>query len=186
MKNTLFFVAATLLFSAANAQTDTTTSTDSASSTSQAEAKVSVPITIPDHLKGVTSATLRPEHYLPALGSYRSTRTAGEEVTITLDEENIGIIWIEGLPQGRVKALLRQAPATYKIPAQKTKSGKYVPEGTLHVDPATKELSIFLGKPFNSAEPTSVFAADNKVKGWKFSGQKVETVGAVTTPSAQQ
>lgn len=55
-------------------------------------------------------------------------------------------MWIEGLPQGRVKAMLRKSPATYKIPAQKTEEGKEVAEGTLMFDKETNTLSICIGK----------------------------------------
>lgn len=96
----------------------------------------------------------------PVLGSYESTtNTDAPSVSISLDAENRGIVWIDGLPQGRVKAMLRKSPATYKIPAQQTADGKQVAEGTLIFDKDTKTLSIVIGKDYNMADPAAAFAA---------------------------
>ena len=143
---------------------------------------------LPEHLKGVTSSTLKPEHYLPVLGSYQSSGTTAQNLTITLDEQNIGIVWIEGLPQGRVKAYLKKSPATYKIPAQKTSEGKSVSEGTLYYDQATRQLSACIGCTYNETNPASVFegTAKGKGKGWKYSGTKVEMAPAISTEAATQ
>jgi len=77
---------------------------------------------------------------------------------VTLDDQNKGIVWIDGLPQGRVKAVMKKSPATYKIPAQKTADGKDVPEGTLIYDKDTKIINVMLGRPFNDQDPASAFA----------------------------
>ena len=145
----------------------------------------------------------------PVLGQYESTTNAdAASVTITLDPENKGVVWIEGLPQGKVKAMLRQSPATYKIPAQKTEDGKDVAEGTAIYDKDTKTLSMVIGKEYNAANPQLVFAPepvaveptekvivkkDNnktkikskkdkeavaKVKPWMYTGTKIEPVVA--------
>jgi hypothetical protein len=96
----------------------------------------------------------------PVVGKYESSTNAdAAAVSIVLDAENKGIVWIDGLPQGRVKAMLRKSPAVYKIPAQKTEDGKEVAEGTLIFDKETNALSINIGKPFNAEDPASVFAA---------------------------
>lgn len=187
MKNTIFLAASVLFFSAANAQTDTTTkettsstttttTTGTTPATATTTTTTTAPITIPDHLKGVSSDDIRPEHYLPVLGSFQPTGSSTANITITVDEQNIGIVWIDGLPQGRVKGLLKKSPATYKIPAQKTAEGKSVPEGTLVFNPATKELSISLGKAFNDADPSAVFTAPTKgkSKGWNYTGMKAD------------
>ena len=79
-------------------------------------------------------------------------------VTISLDPENKGLIWVEGLPQGKIKAMLRKSPATYKIPAQKTEDGKDVAEGTLIFDRTAGTLNIIIGKPYDAANPESAFA----------------------------
>lgn len=95
----------------------------------------------------------------PVIGSYESATNAdAASVTISLDPQNKGLVWIEGLPQGKVKAMLRKSPAVYKIPSQKTEEGKEVAEGTLIFDKETNTLSICIGKPYNSDDPTAAFA----------------------------
>src|SRR5215218_3672979 len=99
------------------------------------------------------------EKTFPVIGSYTlSTADAtASPVTISLDSANKGIIWVEGLPQGKFKAFLKQAPSTYRIMAQKSEGGTQVPEGTLIFDPTTKTLNIALGKAYNDANPAEVF-----------------------------
>lgn len=97
--------------------------------------------------------------YFPVIGKYVSTTNAdAPSVTIALDEQNKGMVWVDGLPQGRVKAMLRKSPSTYKIPAQKTADGKDVPEGTLMYTKETGTLNIVIGKAYNSEDPALVFA----------------------------
>jgi hypothetical protein len=87
------------------------------------------------------------EDIFPVIGKYESAiNTDAASISISIDEENKGIAWIDGLPQGRVKAMLRKSPATYKIPAQKTAEGNEVAEGTLIYDKPTNTLRICLGK----------------------------------------
>jgi hypothetical protein len=97
------------------------------------------------------------EQTFPVIGQYQSTTNADQKVTVTLDDQNKGFAWVDGLPQGRVKALLKNSPATYKIPAQKTADSSSVPEGTLIYDKDTKTISIMLGREFNDQDPGSVF-----------------------------
>ncbi len=97
------------------------------------------------------------EQIFPVIGQYQSTTNADQKVTVTLDDQNKGFAWVDGLPQGRVKALLKNSPATYKIPAQKTADSSNVPEGTLIYDKDTKTISIMLGREFNDQDPGSVF-----------------------------
>lgn len=95
----------------------------------------------------------------PVIGQYESTSNPeAANVTVTLDESNKGIVWVDGLPQGRVKAMLRKSPGTYKIPSQETADGKKVAEGTLIFDKETNTLSIAIGKEYNAADPAAVFA----------------------------
>lgn len=122
----------------------------------------------------------------PAIGVYELKDKAGtaSHVTVTPDQENKGIVWIEGLPQGKIKAYLKQSPSLYKIPAQepfkevvadvqeeaaatapKAKKQKEVapktnmlPEGTLYYDKENNVMQIQLGTKFNEAEPLQVFA----------------------------
>src|SRR5689334_22184163 len=97
------------------------------------------------------------EQIFPVIGQYQSTTNADQKITVTLDDQNKGYAWVDGLPQGKVKAILKSSPATYKIPAQKTESGTDVPEGTLIYDKDTKTISVMLGRDFNDADPGSVF-----------------------------
>jgi hypothetical protein len=141
---------------------------------------------------------LTTEDIFPAIGKYESaTNTDAASVTITLDAENKGLVWIEGLPQGKVKAMLRKSPATYKIPAQKTEDGKDVAEGTAVFDKETNTLSICIGKNYNSTEPMAAFATEpveevatvSKTvktkktvappKPWIYTGTKVERAMAI-------
>lgn len=133
---------------------------------------------------------LTDEMIFPVLGKYEYVAEEGEvpaNVTITRDPENKGVVWINGLPQGRFKADLKMSPAIYKIPAQKTLmnqsedevqaavdsvaemaepvaaknkvrySGKSIKEGTLLYDSASHKLFVNVGAKFNEAEPASVF-----------------------------
>jgi hypothetical protein len=93
----------------------------------------------------------------PVIGQYQSASTEASTVTIALDEQNKGLVWVSGLPQGRIKAMLRKSPAIYKIPAQKTEEGKDISEGTLIFDKETNTLNIVIGKPYNSEDPAAVF-----------------------------
>lgn len=148
-------------------------------------------------------APLTVEQIYPVLGQYESTANAdAPSVVIVLDETNKGIVWVDGLPQGRIKALLRKSPSTYKIPAQKTADGKSVSEGTLFFNQEANTLNIVIGKEYNDLEPSSVFVTEvadepdakaktsktkSKVKIWTYSGNKVvaETAATTTTTSEQ-
>jgi len=175
-------------------QTTTTTTTATLSDTSINSAYIADP----EALKGLTTETLRPEHAFPVLGSYTPTGASTANVTITLDSANKGIVWVEGLSQGKFRALMKKAPATYKIPAQTTAEGRNVPEGTLFYNPSSKEVTIVLGRPFDEVNPASFqTTSDNtvvkekvtnnkqkvKVKGWQYTGVKA---GAAITPSASK
>jgi hypothetical protein len=143
----------------------------------------------------------------PVIGQYQSTvNTDAPAVTITLDTENKGMIWIEGVPQGKIKAMLRKSPSTYKIPAQKTEDGKEVKEGTLVFDKDANTLNIVIGTPYNTEDPLAVFntateepvVAEVKTKGsktkiktkakvkpWTYTGSKLVVETASTTTSNQ-
>ena len=156
MKNTIFLFIAALLFGAAvNAQ----------STVDSIKAKY--------QLQPMPEA-LTIEKTFPVLGTYQLTATDGssQNVVVNLDQDNKGVIWIEGLPEGKIKAYLKKAPSTYRILTQKSESGKQIPEGTLYFDPATNTLNIALGKKFDDADPTAIF---------NMSGQ-VDADVATTTP----
>jgi hypothetical protein len=81
-------------------------------------------------------------------------------ITITLDSASKGIVWVDGLPEGRFKAYLKKSPTTYRINSQKTNLGKQIPEGTLIYDETTNTLNISLGREYNEADPAAVFATN--------------------------
>lgn len=145
MKNTLFLAVAALFFSA----------TVSAQSTVDSIAAKYKLLPMP--------GPLTVDKTFPVLGEYQLVNSADSAaaLTVTLDSASKGIVWIDGLPQGRVKAYLRKSPATYRIIAQKTESGKQVPEGTVMLDTATKTLNIALGAPYNETTPEAIFAFNN-------------------------
>lgn len=163
--------------------TTATTSATTTQTTATPTSLVTLDSNLPDHLKGVTSSTVEPKHFLPVLGSYAAADGAST-VTITVDEKNLGLVWVDGLPQGRFKALLKKSPATYKIPAQKTAEGKSVAEGTLIFDKDTKQLSINLGAAYNEETPAAVFTGKAKGKVWQFA--KVDAAAQATTTTEQQ
>lgn len=133
-----------------------------------------------------TKAALTNEDIFPALGVYESvSNPEAAMVTITLDEDNKGVVWIEGLPQGKIKAMLRNSPSTYKIPAQKTAEGKDVAEGTLIFDKEMNALSISIGKEYNAADPSSAFATAPEVTEPATTTKSKSTkTKKVTTPKA--
>ena len=141
----------------------------------------------PDELKGLTTETLRPEHAFPVLGSFQGSGSSTESVTVSLDATNKGIVWVEGLPQGKFKALMKKAPATYKIPAQTTETGKSVSEGTLFYNPSSKEVTIVLGRAFNDEDPSAALTTStkSKTKTTQYTGTKQAAATAVT-PASQQ
>ena len=104
-----------------------------------------------------TRPALTQKDIFPALGQYQVSSPEAMSLTITQDEQNKGIVYISGLPQGTVKAMIRKSPATYIIHAQKTPEGTAIPEGTLLYDNASNNLQICLGRSFNDADPWSVF-----------------------------
>ncbi len=137
-----------------------------------------------------TGPTLTTADIFPALGQYESTTNPeSSTVSIRIDPDNKGLVWVEGLPQGKIKAMLRKSPATYKIPVQKTEDGKDVAEGTLIFDNETNTLSIAIGKKFNAADPSTAFmpvaeeelpASTSKkikkttvAKAWMYTGTKI-------------
>ena len=138
------------------------------------------------------------EKAFPALGVYTlatqasaeastdaSAVTTGPEVRVTLDSVNKGIVWVEGLPQGKFKAYLRQSPSTYRIVSQKTDNGKQISEGTLIFDASTNVLQIALGKAYDEANPSSVFAMNTTGASEIESEVKVKTKKSKTKSKAK-
>jgi hypothetical protein len=137
---------------------------------------------------------LTTEKIFPVLGKYQITDKEGtaSTVTVSLDPENKGLIWVEGLPQGKIKANLRKSPATYKIPVQplegevatevaavpeakegkaakdaksakNVKAAKELPEGVLIYDKDANVLSVCIGCTYNSEDPAVAFTASEPV-----------------------
>lgn len=181
MKRTALFAGIFLMFiSFANAQDSTAKTAQSAATTAMKPA-VSNPTVDSIAAKYKLQPMPEPmtvEQIFPAIGEYQpsaapapadSTASASAPATtepaavtgnvkISIDDQNKGLVWVEGLPQGKIKAMLRKSPSTYKIPAQKTESGTDVKEGTLIYDKDTKTLSIILGKAYNDQDPAAAFA----------------------------
>jgi hypothetical protein len=133
-------------------------------------------------------------------------------LTITLDETNKGVVWIDGLPQGRIKAYLRKSPSTYMIPAQKTADEKEISQGVMIYDKDMNTLDVCIGCKYNSEDPATAFLAPQEpvaeepvvktksktkkgtakakvkpVKTWRYSGSKnVETTASSSVVPMQQ
>lgn len=128
---------------------------------------------------------LSTEKIFPVIGKYNLTDKDGAstEVTISLDQSNKGIVWVEGLPQGKIKAFLRKSPGVYKIPTQnldeveaaveaeaevkdakaaktaKAKAVKQLPEGVMIFDKDNNTLNVCIGCTYNNEDPAVAFAA---------------------------
>jgi hypothetical protein len=133
---------------------------------------------------------LSTEKIFPVIGKYNLTDKDGAatEVTIALDPSNKGIVWVEGLPQGKIKAFLRKSPGVYKIPTQnlevveaaveveadaevkdakaakiaKAKApekAKQLPEGVMIFDKDNNTLNVCIGCAYNNDDPAVAFAA---------------------------
>jgi hypothetical protein len=195
MKNTIFVAFALFTGAVANAQTDTTSRPQPDTTTRPVPDTTVVTmidssvgkayVTNEERLQSLTTETLTPADIYPALGTFKGNGTSAGDVTITLDETNKGIVWVEGLPQGRFRAIMKRAPSTYKIPAQKSESGQAIAEGTLYVNPESNELTIVVGESFNDKQPTAVLTAAKKKNGWRYTGVKAEAA-ATAIPDTQK
>jgi hypothetical protein len=194
MKNSSLLAIAVFFGAVANAQTGTPAPTqpavpaDSTASVTMIDTTIGKAyVTNPDRLQGLTTETLTTSHIFPVLGSYKGSGTSTADVTITLDETNKGTVWVEGLSQGRFRAIMKKSPAIYKIPAQTSANGKAIAEGTLYLNPETNELNIVLGRSYNDKNPTSFQTVSSKgKKGWQYTGVKADTGAAVASPTPQQ
>jgi hypothetical protein len=98
----------------------------------------------------------------PALGNYAITDKEGASstVNISIDPENKGTIWVEGLPQGKFKAYLRKSPGVYKIPAQKLEDDKSLAEGVLIYDKDANLLDVCIGCSYKAEDPAVAFLSE--------------------------
>ncbi|MBA2498466.1 MAG: hypothetical protein H0V30_01935 [Chitinophagaceae bacterium] len=195
MKKTAYILAFALTLGsfALHAQTDTTQTTYTYVTAKEDLTAKFLPMPDP----------LTMEKIFPATGNFQLTQTNIEgatEINIMLDSANKGLVWIEGLPMGKIKAQLRQSPATYKIPAQKTEDGKSIEEGTLVYDKEANILNICLGCTYDETEPAKPFTiatetmdseattkkvtkktSSSKAKVWNYTGAKLIVEEEVTT-----
>jgi hypothetical protein len=138
MKNTIFSILTVLFFSVAvNAQ----------STVDSIRSKYTL-LPMPE--------ALTIEKTFPAIGQYQ-LNNGNNALIIALDSNNKGIIWVDGLAEGRIKAYLKKAPGTYRIPVQKTSGGKSIGEGTLIYDRDINLLNIAIGGGYNEADPAAIF-----------------------------
>ena len=168
-KTTVIAAAALLLLSATSqAQTDTTAKpqTTMPETTTTSTTRVNN-----DKYNNWTADTykmqpmpdaLTTDKIFPVIGKYELTTKEGTAtpITVTLDEANKGLVWIDGLPEGRIKATLRKSPSTYKIPAQtlgEEKDAKKIPEGVLVYDKDANTMNVCLGCKYNVEDPGTAF-----------------------------
>jgi len=178
--------AALLMFTAAlNAQTDTKQPVANAATEKLAVADKYNNLSTDTYKLQPMPEALATEKIFPVIGKYQLTNKAGtaSSVTVSLDRENKGLIWVEGLPQGKIKATLRKSPATYKIPAQKIgeeKDAKDVAEGVLIYDKDANILNVCIGCTYKSEDPANVFMTTEPVV------TEVEKTEKKTTKSAKR
>lgn len=116
--------------------------------------------------------SLTTEMIFPVLGAYSLNTKNGDpySVMVIADSANTGIVWVEGLPQGRFRAELRSSPSTYKIPAQDKIKG-----GTMILNDADSTLYVNVGTPYNEEKPSAVFPNFN-MSSADIDSEPVETV----------
>jgi hypothetical protein len=204
-KLTIVTSAAFLLFTAAvNAQTDTVpANTTQPTATEKPVSKDKYNNWSADTYKmQPMPEALTTEKIFPVIGKYQLTDKEGAQATVSvsLDPTNKGIIWIEGLPQGKIKATLRKSPATYKIPVQKLEEGdameteaadaktaknakkapKELSEGVLIYDKDANVLNLCIGCTYNNDDPATAFNASTE----PVTEQKVEKKTTKTSKKA--
>lgn len=178
MKKTAMLAGAAfmLLTASVNAQTTTTTDTAAKQQTLTTTTSTETTAVSNDKYNNWSADTykmqpmpeaLTQEKIFPVIGKYQVTDKAGtaSELTVSLDPNNKGLVWIEGLPEGKIKANLRKSPAVYKIPAQKlgddpaAKDAKDVAEGVLIYDKDANTINVCLGCTYNAENPAVAFDA---------------------------
>lgn len=152
----------------ASMQSNTTTNDAGQSSSTSSASTMNQPQTASDQSQTTIGKQTFPKpnfgrYYIPVLGSYQSqpastsTSDQSKMVTVSADETNAGKIWIEGLTPVKFYALLKKAPGTYKIPAQKQEE-KSIQEGTVSYDDASKQINICLGCGYQADQMSDVSA----------------------------
>jgi hypothetical protein len=178
--------------------TDAATQTQSTSTTTQSQQGTSSTATA----NGGTSTQTFPKpnfgrYFIPVLGTYNSSENAGtstteetgKTVTVTPDESNPGKVWIEGLTTSKFYALLKTAPGTYKIPAQKQED-KSIQEGTVVYDDASREIKICVGCGYQDGTIAETAPASEntstKAKSKTKSKTKASTIISFTGTKSEQ
>jgi hypothetical protein len=170
MKNTFFLAVAALLFSVAVNAQSTVDSIAAKYKLLPMPAPLTVEKTFPvlggytlagTGQANATTTTTTTTTMDSSVAADASVSAAVPNLVVTLDSVSKGMIWIEGLPEGKIKAYLKKSPATYRIVAQRSESGKSVSEGTLMLDTTTQTLNIALGAPYNEADPAAIFTFNN-------------------------
>ena len=105
------------------------------------------------------------KYFIPVLGTYLATPQSSltSTVSIKVDEQNPGKIWVEGIAPEKFYAVLKTTNGTYKIPAQKTGEKTSIEEGVLLYDDATKMVQICVGCGYIDADPASALLAKTSV-----------------------
>lgn len=188
MKSSKFILAllgSTVISFAAFSQQDSTKPVEEKPVTEQAKpATDTAQPAIVDHAETNLPKPNAGRHFIPVIGTYQASgdSTAVKNISITVDEQNPGKIWIEGLEPVKIYALLKAIPGTYKIPAQKV-DDKKVAEGTLLYDDNNKQVNVCVGCGYSDASPSVATAestsTDKKSKVKKapvvsFTGSKTE------------
>ena len=166
MKKTTFIAGAAFLLLSASlqAQTDSTQKPPATTPTTETAKQDKYNNWSPDTYKlQPMPEALTTEKIFPVIGKYELTTKEGTAtpITVTLDETNKGLVWIDGLPEGRIKATLRKSPSTYKIPAQtlgEEKDAKKVAEGVLIYDKDANTMNLCIGCTYNVEDPAVAFA----------------------------
>jgi len=189
MKSSKFILAllgSTVISFAAFSQQDSTKPVEEKKPvTEQAKPAEQAQPAIVDHAETNLPKPNAGRHFIPVIGSYQASGDSSQvkNVVVTVDEQNPGKIWIEGLEPVKIYALLKAIPGTYKIPAQKVDDKKY-PEGTLLYDDSNKQINVCIGCGYSDASPSVATAepmsTDKKSKVKKapvlsFTGSKSET-----------
>ena len=172
MKKAAMIAGAAVLFLSASvhAQTDTTTARTMDSSRTPANGDKYNNWSPDTYKMQPMPESLTQDKVFPAVGRYDVTDKEGTQssLTVTLDETNKGMVWVDGLPQGRIKAILRKSPSTYKIPSQTigddatAKDAKKIPEGVMIYDKDANLLNVCVGCTFNAEDPAVAFNPDAK------------------------
>jgi len=189
MKSSKFILAllgSTIISFAAFSQQDSTKPVEEKKPvTEQAKPAEQAQPAIVDHAETNLPKPNAGRHFIPVIGSYQASGDSSQvkNVTVTVDEQNPGKIWIEGLEPVKIYAVLKAIPGTYKIPAQKVDDKKF-PEGTLIYDDSNKQINVCVGCGYSDASPTVATAepmtTDKKSKVKKvpvlsFTGSKSNT-----------